>query len=125
MNGNLLFLHNFHATNVAIKFANVPPMISINPNPPYMFATIVPRDNPIIAGIPKIIESGNNESAILICTGKKLNGAKKTTPIAYNAANIHVNDISFEFNFSPLYRDFFISGTDRGVLDHPLLIIIY
>ena len=125
MNGNLLFLHNFHATNVAIKFANVPPMISINPNPPYIFATIVPRDNPIIAGIPKIIESGNNESAILTCTGKKLNGAKKTTPIAYNAANIHVNDISFEFNLSPLYRDFFISGTDGGVLNHPLLIIIY
>ena len=80
-----------------------------------MFATIVPRDNPIIAGIPKIIESGNNESAILICTGKKLNGAKKTTPIAYNAANIEINDISFEFIFTSSNRDLY-SGTDRDVL---------
>ena len=125
MNGTLLFLHIFHATYVAIKFATVPPIMSINPNPPNTFATTVPKDNPIITGMPKIIESGNNASAILTCIGKKLNGARKTTPIAYNAANIHVNDISFVFNLSPLYRDFFISGTDGGVLNHPLLIIIY
>ena len=64
----MLLPHIFHATNVAMKFAIVPPKISIGPKFPTgfnVFAINVPSDKPITTGIPNIMESGNNASAIL------------------------------------------------------------
>jgi len=55
----------FQANDVAIKFAIAPPTTSIIPKPPKKLATIVPIVMPRTEGHPKIIESGNNESAIL------------------------------------------------------------
>ena len=90
----------FHATYAATKFANPPPIMSTNPNPPNTFATIVPNVKPIMAGIPKIIDRGSIASAILICIGKKLIGANPITKAEYNALIIAINDISLLFIFT-------------------------
>ena len=55
----------FQAIRVARKLANEPPIISIGPSPPKKFEITVPVVIPMIAGQPKIIESGNIASATL------------------------------------------------------------
>jgi len=103
----------FHPIYAARKFAIEPPMMSMYPSPPYMFAMMFPNVTPRTTGIPNTMDRGIRASATLTWNRRKLMGARRTTPIAYRAAIMDPNAIFLVSSLSPPDRGFY-SGTVGG-----------